>query len=62
MIVDRESGGTESLERSIACFWVAHHESQRRSINEIELQSFPWITAITCLQEVEKLRMTTPMF
>ncbi|KAN0073538.1 RNA dependent RNA polymerase domain containing protein [Elaphomyces granulatus] len=62
MIIDRESGGTESLERSIACFWVAHHESQRRSINEMELQSFPWITAITCLQEVEKLRMTTPMF
>jgi hypothetical protein len=62
MIRDQQSGAEESLERSIACFWVAISRARDRGAGQMGLQSFPWIAAVTCLQEVERLRMMTPLF
>ncbi|KAM5482683.1 hypothetical protein McanCB56680_003643 [Microsporum canis] len=67
MIRDTESGGTEALERSIACFWVAINEqsfSQKpgfRNANQEKLLSFPWIAAVTCLDEVDKFQRSAPL-
>ncbi|WEW61966.1 RNA-directed 5'-3' RNA polymerase [Emydomyces testavorans] len=60
MILDRESGGTESLERSIACFWVALNEGHTRTQgrHKEKLLSFPWIAAMVCLEEVDKFQRT----
>ncbi|KAF3483720.1 RNA-dependent RNA polymerase [Arthroderma uncinatum] len=65
-IRDTESGGTEALERSIACFWVSINEnslSQKPGIqtsNQDKLLSFPWIAAMACLNEVDKFQRSTP--
>jgi len=57
MILDRESG-TESLERSIACFWVGMRDAKTYQpvLKKTKLQSFTWIAAVVCLQEVERLQ------
>jgi hypothetical protein len=49
---------SESLERSIACFWVATHETSSGYSSTEKLRSFAWIAAVICLQEVEKLQKT----
>ena len=51
---EEESSGTEALERSIACLYVAcHTESVRKRVGK--LVSFVWIAAAVCLREVDKL-------
>ncbi|EGE83653.2 RNA-dependent RNA polymerase, variant 2 [Blastomyces dermatitidis ATCC 18188] len=97
MIQGRETGGMESLERSIACLYIAIEEegkhnnqssrvskpdaSATRYRHNLEQQyqgrsgdgygtnkqgkkqrlfSFPWIAAIVCLKEVDKLQQTMP--
>jgi hypothetical protein len=69
VIVDKESGGVESLERSVACFSAAIHgwdEEKGKGTFSSEAQhaeklfSFPWIAAITCLQEVDKFQRSMP--
>ncbi|KAI9788921.1 MAG: hypothetical protein M1816_006486 [Peltula sp. TS41687] len=65
-ILDKESGGEESLERAVACLAVAVDEykqeqylyppGSRRRGNTTKLRSFRWIAAAVCLQEVEKLQ------
>lgn len=69
MIRDTESGGTEALERSIACFWVAidgKSSGQKPGLrsahaHQDKLLSFPWIAAMTCLDEVDKLQRYAPI-
>ncbi|EFR03506.1 RNA-dependent RNA polymerase 1 [Nannizzia gypsea CBS 118893] len=69
MIRDTESGGTEALERSIACFWVAINEQsagQKAGLrsahtHQEKLLSFPWIAAMTCLDEVDKFQRYAPI-
>ncbi|EZF76853.1 hypothetical protein H105_01863 [Trichophyton soudanense CBS 452.61] len=69
MIRDTESGGTEALERSIACFWVAINgksSGQKPGLrsahaHQEKLLSFPWIAAMTCLDEVDKLQRYAPI-
>jgi hypothetical protein len=51
----------ESLERSIACFWVALREASSGYVPARELQSFAWIAAVACLQELDKLQRTMPL-
>ena len=47
--------GSEALERSIACLYVACNiPRMRRKVGT--LASFTWIAAAVCLKEVEKLR------
>ncbi|KAL2007317.1 hypothetical protein VTN00DRAFT_8755 [Thermoascus crustaceus] len=60
MILDRETG-TESLERSIACFWVGVRDAKayRPGLKQVKLESFTWIAAVACLQEVERLQALT---
>ncbi|QSS62630.1 RNA-dependent RNA polymerase [Histoplasma capsulatum] len=99
LIQDREAGGVESLERSIACLYIAveeekkdnhssrtafgpkHDSSVARHYHKLKQQhqdqlghgygadkqgrkhrllSFPWIAAIVCLKEVDKLQRTMP--
>ncbi|KLJ12209.1 hypothetical protein EMPG_12727 [Blastomyces silverae] len=97
MIQDREAGGMESLERSIACLYIAveeerkqnnhpsrvskrdtsaaryHHKLEQQHQDQSgdgygtdkqgkrqRLLSFPWIAAIVCLKEVDKLQRTMP--
>ncbi|PGH06663.1 hypothetical protein GX51_02291 [Blastomyces parvus] len=97
MIQGREDGGMESLERSIACLYIAveeegkqnnhssrvskrdtsltryrhnfeqkHQDQSRdgygadRQGKKHRLLSFPWIAAIVCLREVDKLQRTMP--
>lgn len=68
MIQDEESDRPEPLERSIACFYVAledkgssdPHTRPHSKLPAQKLVSFQWITAISCLQEVEKFRLTLP--
>ena len=71
MIVDKESGGVESLERSVACFSAAIHEWDEEKPKDTflsstqqteKLFSFPWIAAIACLQEVDKFQKSMPIF
>ncbi|OKL62275.1 hypothetical protein UA08_02862 [Talaromyces atroroseus] len=51
----------ESLERSVACFWVSLDGSASSVLPGYkQLRSFPWIAAITCLQEVEKFQRRMP--
>ncbi|CRG88837.1 hypothetical protein PISL3812_05872 [Talaromyces islandicus] len=48
--------GGESLERSIACFWAALNDRKGSFVPpQGKLRSFPWIAAIVCIQEVDKL-------
>lgn len=59
MILDRDSGRDESLERSIACFWYAMNDNTRpRGRHSEKLLSFPWIAVMVCLQEVDKFQKT----
>lgn len=60
MILDRETG-TESLERSIACFWVGVRDAKayQPGLKQVKLESFTWIAAVACLQEVERLQALT---
>ncbi|OAX80444.1 hypothetical protein ACJ72_05225 [Emergomyces africanus] len=99
LIQNRESGGIESLERSIACLHIAVEDENRPNTNTSNTQrnerdasvthyghnpkqqhqdqsgprhgpdrhgkkpkllSFPWIAAIVCLKEVDKLQRTMP--
>jgi hypothetical protein len=63
MILDKESGGLEALERSIACFWVAVYGQEKSTATPLrkhELLSFPWIAATACLQQVEKFQNSIP--
>lgn len=67
VIIDKESGGVESLERSVACFSAAIHDYQVNkptlpSQQAEKLFSFPWIAAVTCLQEVDKFQKSIPIF
>lgn len=69
VIIDKESGGVESLERSIACFSAAIHdwgdEQGKKTMSSQQnetLFSFSWIAAITCLQEVDKFQKSLPLF
>lgn len=70
VIIDKESGGVESLERSIACFSAAIHEwddgdgkkPTASSQPSDKLFSFPWIAAVACLQEVDKFQKSMPIF
>jgi hypothetical protein len=70
VIVDKESGGVESLERSIACFSAAIHKwgdgnSKKQTAPSQpteKLFSFPWIAAVACLQEVDKFQKSMPIF
>ncbi|KAH8689571.1 putative RNA-dependent RNA polymerase [Talaromyces proteolyticus] len=56
----------ESLERSVACFWVAMSSStttvdkHKSSSGTIKLRSYPWIAAIACLQEIDKFQRRMP--
>jgi hypothetical protein len=48
--------GTESLELSIACFWAALNDKKGSFVPaQGKLHSFPWIAAIACIQEVDRL-------
>ncbi|KMP02248.1 hypothetical protein CIRG_10071 [Coccidioides immitis RMSCC 2394] len=64
MLTDGDSGGDDSLERSIACFWHALHgkHSGSRSQKKVALLSFPWIAAMVCLQEVARFQRATVPF
>jgi len=70
-IVDRESDRDDSLERSIACFWLVIRNPEERdrgrgvaakvgraaaSKQPKKLLSFAWIAATTCLTEVDKFQ------
>jgi hypothetical protein len=74
-IVDRESERDESLERSIACFWLAIQDQKRKdrgtaaaakagrtvaNKSKGSLRSFAWIAAVTCLVEVDKFQRSIP--
>ncbi|OJD17545.1 hypothetical protein AJ78_02358 [Emergomyces pasteurianus Ep9510] len=96
LIQNRESGGIESLERSIACLYIAVEDENKPNTNtkanvrdtsvtrnehnpkqqhqgqsgpgygpdrhgkKPKLLSFPWIAAIVCLKEVDKLQRSIP--
>ncbi|PGH03899.1 hypothetical protein AJ80_08601 [Polytolypa hystricis UAMH7299] len=70
-IRDTMSGGDEALERSIACFYVSmfedpasdtskHKKSAASGGGRPKLFSFPWIAAIVCLGEVDRLQRMMP--
>lgn len=49
-----DDGGSEALERSIACFYVGCNTVRvRKRVGA--LMSFGWIAAAVCLKELEKL-------
>lgn len=62
-VLNREAGGDEALERSIACFALALGKAGEKDPDRHEeqaLRSFAWLSATFCLQEVYKLpHMTT---
>ncbi|KAL1965248.1 hypothetical protein VTN77DRAFT_6002 [Rasamsonia byssochlamydoides] len=62
MILGRDSDCEgKSLERSIACFWVALNDATAQyNYKKRRLRSFAWIAAVVCLQEIDKRRMMIP--
>lgn len=55
----------ESLERSVACFWVALEDSRQKKPSVLpkgqkNLGSYVWIAAVTCLSEIDKLQRSMP--
>ncbi|KAL8967052.1 MAG: hypothetical protein Q9183_003093 [Haloplaca sp. 2 TL-2023] len=52
---EEDSSKEEALERSIACLYVAVHETETRWQRRFgRLVSFTWVAAAICLKEVEK--------
>lgn len=54
----------ESLERSIACLWIALEDTRQKKSsllpNQKKLGSYAWIAAVTCLKEIDKLQRSAP--
>jgi hypothetical protein len=54
----------ESLERSIACLWIALEDTRQKKSsllpNQKKLGSYAWIAAVTCLHEIDKLQRSAP--
>lgn len=57
-IVNEDGQRDESLERSIACLslWEQHGSFKPQTGKETQLQSFRWIAATVCLQELNRFR------
>ncbi|EED15337.1 RNA-dependent RNA polymerase, putative [Talaromyces stipitatus ATCC 10500] len=54
----------ESLERSVACFWVALEDTRQKKSSVLpgqkKLDSYAWVAAVTCLHEIDKLQRSMP--
>uniref|UniRef100_A0A093V0X3 RNA-dependent RNA polymerase n=1 Tax=Talaromyces marneffei PM1 TaxID=1077442 RepID=A0A093V0X3_TALMA len=54
----------ESLERSIACLWIALEDTRQKKSsllpNQKKLSSYGWIAAVACLHEIDKLQRNAP--
>lgn len=55
---------TQSLERSVACLWIALEDTRQKKSsllpNQKKLGSYAWIAVLACLQEIDKLQRSAP--